>query len=336
MLVRRDRKHFLKILCKQDGSIKDVVTDEYKFFSGQKQESNLVVRIPLSERWKFKALIKNVAVEGVAYCKDLPLLNSTDEEVFFSLLAVLQEDLIIIIAIQIPNHLNTVFDEFMEMFNEQGRLLRKAQKDASTTMRSQTEIVDTYVQTNNDLSNLHRELQKKTFQLEQAYKKIEEISRIDPLTNVLNRHYFTLESSEELKRCKRYGLGACVLYLDIDHFKSINDQYGHAVGDYGLVQFAALCSLQLRENDLFGRMGGEEFCALLLHSNIEEAAVIAERIRGIIEKKTFRFENHHFSITTSIGIASYRYDEGIEKLIRRADDALYKAKKAGRNRVFCS
>ena len=130
-----------------------------------------------------------------------------------------------------------------------------------------------------------------------------------------------------------------MLMLDLDLFKSINDKYGHLGGDKVLARFAHTVGLELRDSDLFGRLGGEEFCVLLQQANREEALTVAERIRECIQNLSFEdAEGELFSLTVSIGVTTnVDGDERLAKLLERADKALYQAKNSGRNKVvwFC-
>lgn len=125
--------------------------------------------------------------------------------------------------------------------------------------------------------------------------------------------------------------------LDIDHFKTVNDTYGHAMGDTTLKTFAQTCQEELRTSDLFGRIGGEEFALLLMETDMGTACTVAERIRGRVEEmELFTKDARPMHITTSIGVAELRLKaETVSDLMIRADQALYNAKNLGRNRVEC-
>jgi diguanylate cyclase (GGDEF)-like protein len=157
---------------------------------------------------------------------------------------------------------------------------------------------------------------------------------IDPLTGVLNRRDLLAKGGAELERAGRYGHPCTVLMLDIDHFKSINDTFGHAEGDVALQRFAAACEEILRQNDMFGRMGGEEFAIVLPETNSEGGHQLAERLRARVAEIEIAAESERRRMTVSIGLAEQSsVDENIEVLLSRADRALYNAKQAGRNRV---
>lgn len=171
--------------------------------------------------------------------------------------------------------------------------------------------------------------------LKEYSAEMERLATIDSLTDVLNRRRFFQLAQKELRRAVRYGRELSVLMVDIDYFKKINDTYGHAVGDEALRCVATACHQGLRENDLFGRLGGEEFAALLPETPIASAESVAERLRMAVEAAVVASSQGEVKMTASIGVAALLPGENnIEALLRRADDALYAAKDQGRNRVI--
>lgn len=169
-------------------------------------------------------------------------------------------------------------------------------------------------------------------------KKTEEelirLAATDPLTGAFNRREFTALAEREAQRSRRYNRPLSVMIMDLDHFKRLNDTYGHAAGDKALQKFTTLCCNLLRNVDIFGRWGGEEFVILLPETNAEGAAIIAERLRQSIEDSTLTYNDHKIKLTVSIGVAEFRENEtGLDEPLGRADAAAYDAKKAGRNRI---
>jgi diguanylate cyclase (GGDEF)-like protein len=156
----------------------------------------------------------------------------------------------------------------------------------------------------------------------------------DPLTGLLNRRYFNELSEKEAARSRRHGLSFAVLMLDIDHFKRINDTFGHPVGDVAIKALAQVCNKALRPHDILARYGGEEFILTLPHTDEEGARVVAERIRQAVEEIELATPTDPVRFTVSIGISIYKKDRPFEQLVGRADEALYKAKQNGRNRVI--
>jgi diguanylate cyclase (GGDEF)-like protein len=167
-------------------------------------------------------------------------------------------------------------------------------------------------------------------------RSLEHAASHDFLTNVLTRGAFVTRSSETLARTATKRQSAAFLMLDIDHFKSINDRHGHAVGDQMLASFARTVSRSLRESDVFGRIGGEEFAVFLPNTTVADALEIAQRIRTSVESMAMPLENGaNLRITVSVGLADVRQpvDTTLDQLMRLADKALYAAKEAGRNQV---
>ncbi len=164
--------------------------------------------------------------------------------------------------------------------------------------------------------------------------KLNEMASIDVLTNIYNRRYFMELFEKEINRYNRYGNTFSVMILDIDHFKSINDVYGHDIGDKVLQAFTESGKEVIRNIDVFGRVGGEEFAVLLPVTDLPSALIAAERFRTKIEQTKIPVHDEEISITVSIGIASVTQKKpDKEILLKQADEALYVAKKNGRNRI---
>lgn len=162
-------------------------------------------------------------------------------------------------------------------------------------------------------------------------KRVEELSITDLLTQLHNRMYLENSFNKEIKRSKRYGHTFTVIMLDIDHFKEVNDTYGHDVGDQILVAISKILSEQIRETDILGRWGGEEFIIICPHTTENEASQLAEKLRCSIELHRFDTVGQK---TCSFGISAFDLnDDDCKEVIKRADEALYVAKKNGRNCV---
>ena len=159
---------------------------------------------------------------------------------------------------------------------------------------------------------------------------IAKLSRIDPLTNVMNRR--SIANQLEQLHQQRKALYSVVL-LDLDHFKHINDNYGHDMGDQVLIQVAECLAQHVREQDMIGRFGGEEFILLLPNTTTEQAQHVAERCRIALTELNFVYEQQPFSISASFGISSSQNASEPQQIIRQADQALYAVKTAGRNQV---
>ena len=168
--------------------------------------------------------------------------------------------------------------------------------------------------------------------------QLQSLSRTDALTDLFNRGHWQSLFEQEYARCRRYQDIASIILLDIDHFKSVNDNYGHPVGDKAIQLIAQLIRDTYRETDLCGRYGGEEFAILLPHTALADAFLVAERLRQRVEKTAFDYEvdgeQGSLSITISLGIAEFSSDyKDPEHWLEAADKALYNAKENGRNQV---
>lgn len=181
---------------------------------------------------------------------------------------------------------------------------------------------------------LQQRVQEATEALRQQKESAELAARTDPLTGLLNRRAFTELARVEIQRARRFDLPLALVAVDLDRFKSINDNHGHAVGDIVLCDFARVLSAQLRELDVFARIGGEEFVLLLPGTDVQGAAKFAERVRLSVANSVVAVDGGPLSYTASFGIAGFEPRQpGLERWLARADGALYLAKNKGRNRV---
>lgn len=170
------------------------------------------------------------------------------------------------------------------------------------------------------------------------YERVQKMASLDTVTNLYNRAHFINLAEKEFKKFKRKQLGFSLIMFDLDHFKKINDRYGHDVGDITLRHVAYICKERLRESDLFSRYGGDEFMILLAQTELEGARVLAENLLKIINNSAISLENDQtFSLTASFGITSVQEkDLSLKDTLKRVDLALYQAKNSGRNRVSSS
>lgn len=166
-----------------------------------------------------------------------------------------------------------------------------------------------------------------------ARQAAELLARIDPLTGLHNRRAFFELAGWAWDEARHNQQPLALIMLDIDHFKPINDQYGHGVGDAALVRLAQLLTYSCRDGDLLARWGGEEFIILLPHTNLEQAAVLAERIRASVAASPLTQQTPPVQLTVSLGVAQLQQQDRLEELVRQADACLYAAKGQGRNRV---
>ncbi|HEX6244395.1 MAG TPA: GGDEF domain-containing protein [Polyangiales bacterium] len=188
-----------------------------------------------------------------------------------------------------------------------------------------------------ELERMSEELARRTLertQLQQTIHELTELSLRDPLTALFNRRGLSERLVEEWSRARRYGAPLSLMMVDIDHFKRINDQHGHAVGDVAIGHVARLLARDRRLSDILARYGGEEFVLLLPHTPRDGALSLAERLRYLIERSPYRTAGGEAQLTVSIGVAGF--DAAMREageLLELADSALYRSKREGRNRV---
>ena len=199
------------------------------------------------------------------------------------------------------------------------------------------EPVDEYVLRDGDLIKIGRTIFKFLTggNIENAYhEEIYRLTTIDGLTQISNKRYFMETLEREIARGQRYQRPLSLVMFDIDHFKIINDTYGHLAGEYVLNQLATAVKQRIRREDVFARYGGEEFAIVLPEIEVPTALLFAEKVRQLVQQHEFRFEKTRIDVTISVGVAgTERKDVEAEALIKRADEQLYAAKSAGRNRV---
>lgn len=169
------------------------------------------------------------------------------------------------------------------------------------------------------------------------YQRVQELAITDSLTGVLSRRYWMDRYRQEIERSRKFKLKFSFIMVDIDNFKKINDRYGHLVGDAILKEVSVAIKENLRQIDLVGRYGGEEFSAILIETDKETARSAAERIRQAIEDKVIKVYDEELKVTISLGVSGFPDDAtDVNNLIEKADQALYHAKQLGRNKVCIS
>lgn len=211
------------------------------------------------------------------------------------------------------------------------RLLIVAEPDILELERLNATVIDL----NDELAEMHRESVRSNRALKQNEAKIRELMLTDPLTGLANRRRLSDRLEEEMLRFQRYGRPLCLVMADIDHFKRINDTYGHDVGDDVIRMIASSLQEGIRKIDLAARFGGEEFVVIMPDCVAGDAIKVAECVRSCVEATKVAPVEH--VITASFGVAEFRgVGDSAQALFKRADQALYAAKEGGRNRVaFC-
>lgn len=183
---------------------------------------------------------------------------------------------------------------------------------------------------NDLLQDLVRRYVDINHKLKDTLAVVEKLSNTDQLTGLNNRHYFVKAFDRELRRYQRYGEVFTLIMFDLDHFKLVNDKFGHDVGDEVLKMTAHLTRICFRDVDIIARWGGEEFIVLVVGAELDEGLKVAERLRGTIDIHEFDVVGNK---TISLGVSTISAGDSMEMVIKRADEALYEAKSSGRNRV---
>lgn len=180
------------------------------------------------------------------------------------------------------------------------------------------------------LESASRQLEQQQRQFEEMIQQLQQQADHDALTSLYNRRKFNTLCGNEILRARRYQTPMALIMLDIDRFKCVNDSFGHLAGDQVLVELSNVVGARMRESDTLARWGGEEFMVLAPHTELAQALILAEQIRGVIEQTRFSSVGR---VTCSFGVTEHCEHDTVERLIDRADAALYHAKHGGRNRV---
>ncbi len=180
---------------------------------------------------------------------------------------------------------------------------------------------------NDDLEDI---IETRTKELKESNEQLKKLAATDALTQISNRAKLNESLHKEIYRVKRFKQNLAIIIIDIDHFKAVNDNYGHNVGDTLLIEFASILKSNTRESDIVGRWGGEEFLIICPETNLKGAMILAEHLRELISNTQFTTIGNK---TASFGVSIYKDEEDLKTLISRADEALYNAKGKGRDRV---
>ena len=227
---------------------------------------------------------------------------------------------------------------YRRSFREQQRLIRLSDRQQEQLRQMTVALQDANERLEEQaqkLEGLNCALQEEIKQKKLLEEELRAIATIDSLTGVYTRYQLLEFGENELKRFRRAGHPLCALMLDIDHFKKINDTYGHSVGDSALKHFTDVCSGSLRSTDIIGRIGGEEFVIIMPDTASDAGYAVAERIRKNVAQSTFCKDDLSVTFTVSIGLYSFSHeDHSFEQALSKADSALYEAKGAGRNHVI--
>jgi diguanylate cyclase (GGDEF)-like protein len=221
------------------------------------------------------------------------------------------------LGIRDKNELQTLQDQFNNM------LLRIKQDKQALVLEEENRRIW-----------LEKEVSLRTIELQESNAKLSHLASTDALTGITNRRIFLEQAQLQMDISVRQSTSLCLLVLDIDHFKTINDTYGHSAGDKVLCHFTSLILANLRKTDIFGRVGGEEFGLLLIDTDLDAAANLAEKLRKKVFETRVDYEGKEIIFSVSIGVSRRREEtRSVTEFFVSSDDMLYRAKKNGRNRV---
>jgi len=189
------------------------------------------------------------------------------------------------------------------------------------------------VSVENEVGALGESLNSMADSIEIQIEELQKLASVDELVGISNRRSFMNSLELEIERSHRYGRPLSALMMDIDNFKSFNDSYGHHIGDEILKLICHVSQKALRDNDLMGRFGGEEFTVMFPETNIDSAIIVAERIRSAVEDSALTYNSEKLHVTVSIGATQLVKDEDSNAFLKRADKAMYLSKENGRNQT---
>jgi diguanylate cyclase (GGDEF)-like protein len=265
----------------------------------------------------------------------LPNLNPTDVVYFYALQGLLLSTVVAIVAgACVIWNVGRIVARIAQMLGDDRRLtaLESRKDEVGVMMDSFAKMLETIEQQAAEISGFAARLDAAYKELESANTRLKETSFKDDVTGLYNRRFFSIRLEEEMQRHRRFNHPVSVVLVDLDGFKAVNDELGHAVGDETLRDVAQILMKHSRGINVVARYGGDEFAVLLVETSKAGARLYADRIRQVVA--TFPF-SHGKRITASFGIASLPDDEvaTAEELVRAADEALYGAKRGGKNQV---
>jgi len=284
------------------------------------------------------SLVPLLVLTYVVYRYVRPELSPTDVKTFYGLHALLLFTVVAMVGgAYIIWDLGRAFAKIAELLSREPKLaeLGGRSDEVGTLMRSFSNMLGTVEQQAIDINTFAMRLDAAYRELEATNAKLKETSFKDEVTGLYNRRFFSLRLEEEISRFRRFNHPVSVVVLDLDGFKSVNDEFGHAVGDETLRDVGQILMKHSRGINVVSRYGGDEFAVLLVETSKSGARLYADRIRQVVA--TFPY-SHGKRVTASFGVASLPDDDAStsEELFRAADQALYAAKRAGKNQVVAA
>jgi diguanylate cyclase (GGDEF)-like protein len=298
-------------------------------FAGQRLRRKVLLALALS------AVVPLLILAYVAHGYVLPSLDPADTTRVYGLqLLLLFTMLAMVSGGYIIWDLGRTIARLAEMFGDDGRMakLEHRKDEVGTLMQSFAKMLETIEQQAAEINSFASRLDQAYKELESTNARLKETSFKDEVTGLYNRRFFSIRLEEEMQRHRRFNHPVSVVLMDLDGFKAVNDELGHAVGDETLRDISQILMKHSRGINVVSRYGGDEFVVLLVETSKAGARLYADRIRQVVSTYPF---SHGKRITASFGIASLPDEEAqtSEDLVRAADEALYAAKRAGKNQV---
>ncbi|MEP6945797.1 MAG: GGDEF domain-containing protein [Acidobacteriota bacterium] len=329
--------HGTALLCDETGIIAEILFNELQIPSEDLIGRPFPQIVTASSISKALSFVVELRKEGkVLDCEmDLELAG---QNLLIHVVGIKLKAKMLVMIAKTSGAVNHLLGEMVRINSDQSSRLRSATKSQVELELERPKLesrhFDELTSLNNEMCTLQRELAKKNAELEMLYAEVQSLAITDTLTGLLNRRGFFDLGIREVERFRRFAEPMCGLMFDLDHFKRFNDTYGHAVGDEVLQEVAVRCKRELRQIDIIGRYGGEEFAVFLPGTDIVGAYVIGERLRNAINSEPFATSSGPLTVSISLGAAFATAQISTpEELLAVADKALYKAKEAGRNCV---
>ncbi len=289
-------------------------------------EKSLLMEIPLTD-------LKGLPIGRVILIKDVSVLYR-EVYILFVALAFYSLFMLSFLAVVLFRIVSTIVNRIVFLKDITASIEKQDFTVLHILEKSKEGWKDEVYELKHSIYNMALSLKSAFEELEKKKSELEQLAYYDPLTGLPNRRFFFDHANLILENSKRYGNPLTLLIIDIDHFKKINDTYGHEAGDLVLKSFADILRKSIRQSDLPARSGGEEFLILMPNTNLSQGKVVAERIRTKFQNSLIVYEGKEIRATLSGGLASYKEGvETVDDLTRMADKALYKAKELGRNRI---
>jgi diguanylate cyclase (GGDEF)-like protein len=325
----------LGIICNLEGQIVRVVQDDFGITPGVVLgESRLLDLLDGDSHKIFFDFLEAIRKRKVVSNWELDFRASHDF-IPLSLSGMLQDEGICLVAAQRAEETEYLYKEIMSMMNAQVDKLRQVSKEHEKSVQRNLAELEEFSRLTNELITAQRELAKKNIALERANAQLYELATHDMLTGAENRRFFFERVEEELHGVERFGRSFGMLLMDIDHFKIINDTFGHLVGDKVLQSIGEVHRATLRGIDHFCRFGGEEFAVLLTATDYPGMVTVAERLRKNLAETIYESPKGKVSFTVSIGALLVTNGRAsLEELLEEVDTLLYRAKGQGRDCVI--